>query len=215
MESNSNLYLKQLKLGPMENYIYIVGDLETQDVIVVDPAWDVNRICKETSDKDLSIKAIFLTHCHPDHTNGIEDLLTTHDIPVYVSKFEAPFYRSIQENIKIIDGDSSEKIGDIKIKIIHTPGHSPGSQCFLIENNLLSGDTLFIDSCGRCDLPGSDIKSMYVSIYEKLMNLPDNTIIYPGHQYHSLTTDTIGAQKKTNTCMKFTSFNEFSGYLLG
>jgi glyoxylase-like metal-dependent hydrolase (beta-lactamase superfamily II) len=215
MKNDPKLLLKQIQLGPMGNNIYIVGDLEKKEALVVDPAWDIDVIRQIESDTKIALKGVYCTHCHPDHTNGIGELLRTHNIPVYVSEKEAFFYAGIKENLKILHEDNTNKIGDMKIKILHTPGHSPGSLCFLIDNFLISGDTLFIDGCGRCDLPGSDVQEMYNSIYNKIMKLPDNTIVLPGHKYHNLDSDDLGSQKKTNKCMNFSNMENFKRYLLG
>jgi glyoxylase-like metal-dependent hydrolase (beta-lactamase superfamily II) len=106
------------------------------------------------------------------------------------------------------DGDQLE-LGALHFNVLHTPGHSPGGQCFLCENHLIAGDTLFIDGCGRCDLTGSDVEAMYHSIHGKLMALPDDTIIYPGHNYGPTPTDTLGNQKRTNRFLRATGKDDF------
>ena len=100
-------------------------------------------------------------------------------------------------------------MGNISFDILHTPGHTPGCLCFLAQGQLISGDTLFIDGCGSCDLPGGDAKTMYNSLYNILMKLPDETIVYPGHNYGPLPTDTIGGQKQTNPYLQCNNLKEF------
>ena len=153
----SPLLIEQFELGPMANYIYFIGDKETKEIVVVDPAWDVNFIRDKAQEAGLTIKGALITHGHPDHTNGINKLLETHDIPVYVSKEEASFYKPIGENIIEVDATFNLDVGNVHIDFLHTPGHTPGSQCFLVNGNLVAGDTLFLDGCGRCDLPGGTI----------------------------------------------------------
>lgn len=215
MGNNSSLIIQQMELGPMENYIYFIGDQDTNEIIVVDPAWEVDYIREQAQKQNLEIKAALITHGHPDHTNGIEDLLQTHDIPIYVSEQEASFYKPVGENIKDVKLDDTFKIGKFDIEFVHTPGHTPGSQCFLVEGNLVAGDTLFLDGCGRCDLPGGDAETMYDTIYNRLMKLPDSTIIYPGHNYHHKHFDSLENQKQTNPYMNCANLHEFVHHRMG
>ncbi len=212
---NSPLLIKQFELGPMQNYIYFIGNQDTKELVVVDPAWDVNQIRKEAEELGCTIKAALITHGHPDHTNGINELLKTHDIPVYVSEHEASFYKPIGENIREVDSNYRLELGNVHIDFMHTPGHTPGSQCFHVQGNLVAGDTLFLDGCGRCDLPGGDAEVMYDTIQNKLMRLPDSTIIYPGHNYHHLCCDSLAQQKETNHYMRCSSLQEFLHERLG
>jgi len=207
--TNPNLILQQTELGPMENYIYFIGDKESKDIMVVDPAWEVDYLRDSAAKQGFNIKGALITHGHPDHTNGIEDLLSTHDIPIYVSRHEAEFYKPIGENIKEVDDHFALELGSVKIEFMHTPGHTPGSQCFLVDGKLVAGDTLFLDGCGRCDMPGGDAEVMYDTISQRLMKLPDSTIIYPGHNYHHLSCDSLECQKQTNPYMQCKSLNEF------
>ncbi|MDD9898530.1 MAG: MBL fold metallo-hydrolase, partial [Candidatus Melainabacteria bacterium] len=209
------LIIEQFELGPMDNYIYIVGNSQTKEAVVVDPAWDVPSIEAKLAEQGLELKAALITHGHPDHTNGIEELLKTHDIPVYVSEHEASFYKPIGENIKEVDQNYQIELGDVKIDFVHTPGHTPGSQCFHVHGNLISGDTLFLDGCGRCDLPGGDAEVMYDTIANKLMTMPDSTIIYPGHNYHHLCCDSLEQQKQTNPYLQAEHLNQFISRRMG
>ena len=158
---------------------------------------------------------LFLTHGHPDHVNGLAELQRTHDIPVYISKHEAPFYMPKCKNLIKVDDGEKLCVGKISFKCILTPGHTPGCQCFLYDQHLITGDTLFIDGCGRCDLPGGDPKEMYHSLYKTLMNLPDNTIIYPGHNYGPTPTDTISHQKESNSYLQCNDLKEFLSERMG
>ena len=211
-----NLILKQMEVGPMENFIYFVGDKGTNEVAVIDPAWDVQFLLEEAKKNNLKIKAALVTHGHFDHTNGVEELLKSLDIPVYINKHEADFFNQYEikwgkENIKKTKSDEKIKIGNIEIRFVHTPGHTPGSQCFLIDNNLVSGDTLFINGCGRCDLPGGNVDEMFDTIYNKLMKMGDDTIIFPGHNYADKKHDTLESQKKTNPYMQYDNLMAFIG----
>ena len=207
----NKLLLKQLEIGPMQNFIYFVGDKEKKEVVVIDPAWDVKLILESAKKEDLKITGALVTHGHFDHTNGVEDLLSKLDIPVYINNTEADFFKFKwgKENVKKVHAGEKLKVGNTEIEFIHTPGHTPGSQCFLISDNLVSGDTLFIDGCGRCDLPGGDVDQMFNTICHKLMKMNDNTIIFPGHNYASKKHDTIKNQKLTNPYMQYDSLMSF------
>ena len=208
-----NLLLKQMEVGPMENFIYFIGDKDTKEVVVIDPAWDVNFLLNEAKNNDLTVKAALITHGHFDHTNGVEELLKTLDIPVYINKNEMDFFKFSwgKENLKKTESGDKIKIGNIEVQFVHTPGHTPGSQCFLISNNLVSGDTLFINGCGRCDLPGSNVEQMFDTIYNKLMKMDSNTIIFPGHNYADKKQDTLENQKRTNPYMQYDNLMAFVG----
>jgi glyoxylase-like metal-dependent hydrolase (beta-lactamase superfamily II) len=127
-----------------------------------------------------------------------------------VHKAEAEFLKALSPS-DVIKAESGDKIdvGGLEIQLVHTPGHTPGSQCFLVENRIVSGDTLFIGSCGRVDLPGSNPEQMYYSLTQKLMALPDDTILFPGHNYAPLKQATLGEQKKTNPYLRFASLKQY------
>ncbi len=205
----SSLFLKQVELGPMANYVYFVGDVKSREVAVVDPAWDVDRIVEIAQENDLTISKIFITHSHFDHINGVEALLSRTNAKVYINKAEAEFMRAVWPDLVKVESGDTIKVGEVDITFVHTPGHTPGSQCFLVRNNLLSGDTLFIGACGRCDLPGSSPEDMYYSLTQKLTKLDDRTIVFPGHNYARKPTSTIGDEKRTNPYLQFQSLQDF------
>lgn len=192
----------------MANFVYFVGDPKTREVLVVDPAWDVKSILQTAKEEDLKIKGALVTHAHFDHVNGLEDLLNATNGIAYVQRSETPYLKSVKANMKPVEGGEKIKVGNIEITFIHTPGHTPGSQCFLVENNLISGDTLFIGACGRCDLPGGNAQEMYESL-NLLSKLSDSTVLFPGHNYSEEPTSTIGNEKKTNPYMQFGNAKDF------
>ncbi len=217
------MILRQLELGPMMNFVYLIGCAETREAVVVDPAWDVDAILAAARETGLKINRIFLTHGHPDHMNGLESMLEATDARVYIHADETDYMRMAAELFRVPvefmsrrsanfqpvrDGDEV-LVGKLAVRFLHTPGHTPGSQCFLVENNLVSGDTLFIDACGRVDLPGGDPEKMWWSLNHRLRALDDDTILCPGHNYADRPTSTIGEQKRGNPYMQFRSLDEF------
>ena len=215
----SSLYFKQLEIGPMQNYVYLIGSMETRKVAVVDAAWEIDTILRIAAEDDLEITHALITHTHPDHVGGafagveiagVTELLEKCKAKVVVHKAEAGVLKGLSPSdmIKTDNGDKVE-VGGIEIQLLHTPGHTPGSQCFLVDGRIVAGDTLFIDACGRVDFPGGNAEQMYYSLTQKLMALPDETILFPGHNYAPLKQATIGEQKKTNPYLRFASLKQF------
>jgi hydroxyacylglutathione hydrolase len=204
------LYFKQIQIGPMQNFAYLIGDATKREALVVDAAWDIPAIVRIAEQDGYTINKALVTHYHQDHLGGdfqgykipgAAELLETVKAKIYVNKAEAPFLNRIAglsaSDIVQVDGGDTTNVGNIKVTFIHTPGHTPGSQCFLVENCLVAGDTLFIGSCGRVDLPGSNPEDMYYSL-QKLSKLTDETILYPGHNYAGQPSDTIAQQRRHN-----------------
>jgi hydroxyacylglutathione hydrolase len=217
------LYFKQIELGPMQNFVYLIGSLQTRKTAVVDPAWQIDEILRIAASDEMEITHALVTHTHPDHVGGrfagiqiegVEELLGKCRAKVVVHKSESEFLNSLSAS-DLIKADSGDKldIGGLEIQLLHTPGHTPGSQCFLVGNRIVSGDTLFIGSCGRVDLPGSNPEQMYYSLTQKLMALPEETVLFPGHNYSDRPTSTIGEQKKSNPYFQFRSLKQFLGAL--
>ena len=198
-----------MEIGPMENFVYLVGDKNTREVLVVDPAWQVDTILRVAKEEGLQIKGALVSHYHFDHTNGIEELLGSVDCPIYVNRNDAPFMEFSHECIKGVDSGDKVRVGDVEIELIHTPGHTPGSQCFHVDKQLISGDTLFIGACGRTDLPGGDTQEMYYTLTQRLMKFDDSTILCPGHNYSSKSTSTMGDEKRTNPYLMCDSLQNF------
>jgi glyoxylase-like metal-dependent hydrolase (beta-lactamase superfamily II) len=222
MATENRIYLRQAEIGPMANFIYIIGDPKTRKAAVVDPAWDIDAIIDAANRDGYEIDKILITHYHQDHLGGhmmgqtIEgaaNLLAKVKAKVYLNKHEAEGAKKVaglsDSDIVKVDAGDVLKVGDLEVKFLHTPGHTPGSQCFLVDGNLISGDTLFVNSCGRVDLPGSDPEAMYHSLNSTLKNLDDDTVVYPGHAYSNEPSSTIGRQKRTNMYMRFPSLGDF------
>ncbi len=222
MAAQSRIHLRQVELGPMANFVYLIGDPSTRKAAVVDPAWDVAAIIDLAERDGYQIDKILITHYHPDHLGGrlmglsiqgAAEMLSRVKAKVYLNKHETEGAKQIaglsdSDLVKVEAGDLF-KVGELEVRFIHTPGHTPGSQCFLVEGNLISGDTLFVNSCGRVDLPGADPEAMYHSLNDTLRKLDDSTVVYPGHAYAPEPSTTIGAQKRTNPYMRFNSVDDF------
>jgi len=219
--NESALYLRQLELGPMQNFVYLVGDPVTRDCVAVDPAWDIDTIVRMVEADDMRLTGALVTHTHQDHVGGslaswgmpgripgVEELLERVPAKVYVNKAEREFMRGFGSDLVKVDNHDTLTIGRLTLTFMHTPGHTPGSQCFLVDGRLVSGDTLFIGSCGRTDLPGSDPSEMYYSLTQRLSALPDDTILLPGHNYGGAAS-TIGQEKRENPFLRFASLGDF------
>lgn len=211
------LYLKQMELGPMQNFVYLIGDRQTRDCVVVDPAWEIDEIVDTAAADGMRVRGVLVTHTHQDHVGGhlfgfdipgVEELLAKTPAKVYVHKAEREFLQGFGSDLVPVEGGETVQVGRMTVTFLHTPGHTPGSQCFLVDGRLVSGDTLFIRSCGRTDLPGSDPKEMYESLTRRLGALPDDTVVFPGHNYGGIST-TIGEEKRHNPMMRFASMGEF------
>lgn len=209
MKLVENLILEQIQAGPMENFSYFIGDAKTKEVALVDPAWELDGLCKRAEKNGYKITAVLLTHGHYDHSQGVEELLSYHNVPVYVSECETTFHLAGSKDVRYTKDKEKIKIGNIEIECLHTPGHTPGGQCFKCFDVLITGDTLFIDGCGRCDLPGSDVKAMFHSLFNCIKELPDSTIIYPGHDYGPVPYATLAEQKKTNPYLIAKDMDDF------
>ena len=205
-----HLYLKQIEVGPMENFVYLIGDTEKRECVMVDPAWEVDRVVKIAADDGMKITGGLVTHTHYDHVNGVEDLVRLAGCPVYIHKAESGQLKGMKSEIKKVEGGDALSIGNLQIRFLHTPGHTPGSQCFLVDERLISGDTLFINACGRCDLPGGNAEQMYESL-QRLGKLPEDTILMPGHNYAEIPASTIGQEKRHNPYYQCHSLDEFLG----
>ncbi len=194
--------IRQMEIGPMENFVYFLGDPDSREVVVVDPAWEVDTIFKRAQEEDLKIVGALISHRHHDHTNGIGELLERVSVPIYIHKKDAEFTTFPRSTFTEMSHGDSITVGKAKIDFLHTPGHTAGSQCFRIQNHLITGDTLFINGCGRCDFPSGDVEEMYYTLTQKIMRLPEETVIHPGHNYAATPIATLGEQKKENPYLR-------------
>ncbi len=200
--------IEQFLVGEMDNFTYLIIDEKSKNSIIVDPSWDLEVIFDFLNKNKLDNEFIINTHSHFDHVLGNDQVVKTTGAKIIQHKASP-----LKKDIEVKDGESI-KFGSSYIKIIHTPGHSGDSICLIIDDKIiLTGDTLFVGSCGRIDLPGSDPNEMYYSIYNKLINLDENLIVYPGHHYGSTKTSILTDEKKSNFVFKFHNLEEFVRYM--
>lgn len=210
MSDDNPLIVEQIEIGPMANFTYIVGSRTTREVAIVDPAWDIDGLLAHLAERDYTLTAALATHYHPDHIGGgirghdiagVAELMEKSPVKVYAHRHEADGVKKVtglsDSDLVRVDSGDTLALGEIEVEFLHTPGHTPGSQCFRIRNTLVSGDTLFVDGCGRVDLPGSDSEQMYHSL-QRLKALPDDTLVLPGHNYSAVPNATMGDTKKMN-----------------
>ncbi|MCH8176974.1 MAG: MBL fold metallo-hydrolase [Proteobacteria bacterium] len=210
--SESGFKIHAMELGPMENFVYLVEDIGTRRTAVVDPAWEVDTIV-DTADKlGLNITDILLTHSHHDHINGIEGILSHVDAEVHLLKPEYEFWQRELDKPNLHNGGDEISLGDSKITIQHTPGHTPGSACYQLGNEIITGDTLFVFGCGRCDLNGGNPEQMYQTLKNMKERLPEDMLIHPGHNYSVTKTSTLGEQIEGNPFMHYEDEEQFTNY---
>jgi hydroxyacylglutathione hydrolase len=188
------MLIKQLDIGYMDNFCYIVGCEKTRKALVIDPGRDVDRIVSAAEKQGLEIEAIVNTHAHGDHTAGNAELKSLTGAKIIIHALDAAGYPKADVFLK---DEKTLQLGAITFEVIHTPGHTPGGICLHAQGNLFTGDTLFVGDSGRTDLPGGDRPTLGKSI-RRLMQLPEDTIIWPGHDYGPTPTSTIGWEKRHN-----------------
>jgi glyoxylase-like metal-dependent hydrolase (beta-lactamase superfamily II) len=219
---DGRLYFRQLLSGrdfahgdplasQMVNFVYAVGDRQTGEALLVDPAYRVADLLDMLEADGMRCVGILGTHYHPDHLGGsmagfsiegVATLLERVSVPVHVQRDEVPWVEratgvTADHLVPHESGDVVE-VGAVRVELLHTPGHTPGSQCFLVDGRLVSGDTLFLDGCGRTDLPGSDPEAMYESLTTRLARVPDDTVVFPGHLYSAEPSASMGDTRRTN-----------------
>src|SRR5690606_28100769 len=206
----------------MVNFVYLIGDRETKEAVVVDPAYDVAGICDLLDADDMRLTGALVTHYHPDHVGGsmmgygiqgVAELLAQRPVPIHVQEPEAAGVLRVTgaSASDLVEHQSGDTVmaGEVPIELIHTPGHTPGSQCFLVDGRLVSGDTLFLEGCGRTDLPGGDATELYYSLTQRLAKVSDDTVLFPGHQYSVEPSAPMGETRRTNFVFRPSSLEQW------
>ncbi len=232
---DDRLYFRQLLAGrdfarddllarQMLNFVYLIGDRDTGDAVAVDPAYGPTELVEVVGAEGLRLTGILATHWHPDHCGGdlmgssiagLRELLALDDVsaPVHIQRDEAEWLKRTtglsDSDLALHDSGDTVMVGQIPVRLVHTPGHTPGSQCFVVDGRLVAGDTLFLDGCGRTDLPGGDADAMYESLTQRLAAIPDDTVLYPGHMYAPDPFATMGETRERNYVFRMRSIDQW------
>lgn len=208
--SNDGIFVHQLRLGPWDNFIYFIGDRQTRKVAVVDPAWHAPTILREAERLDVTIAALLCTHSHFDHVNAVDELLRSLDVPVHMLAPEVEFSGFRCENLVVSRPGDTVKIGaQLELEMMHTPGHTPGSCSYRLRDAIVTGDTLFVNGCGRCDFVGGDPEVMFTTLRSLVDKLPADTLMYPGHDYGPTPSATVDEQLRDNPYLQHRTVAEF------
>jgi hydroxyacylglutathione hydrolase len=219
----------------MRNFVYLVGDSDSRRAWLVDPTWDADGLLRNVEAAGFALAGVLLTHWHPDHAGGdlyglqVEGAARVRErtgVPIHAHREEATWLaRSAglrEADLTFFASGQVLELGAVRARCLHAPGHTGGSTCFLVWDDgapadrprtLLSGDVLFVGACGRVDLPGSDPREMYLSLHERLTPLPDDTVVYPGHDYGERPTSTLGEERRTNPYLNFASLESWLGQM--
>jgi len=204
--------VEQLRVGFMAVFCYLVSCPRTKEALVIDPAGDEEQVVEGVREKGLDLKYIVNTHGHADHTCGNKAVKELTGAKILIHELDEAMFHSREgeqmarvwgftpspaADITLKDGDKIV-VGDVSLEVIHTPGHSPGGICLLGDGHLFTGDTLFVGAIGRTDLPGASMEQFMRSIKERLMVLPGETIVWPGHDYGETPSSTIEREARTN-----------------
>jgi glyoxylase-like metal-dependent hydrolase (beta-lactamase superfamily II) len=233
--ADSRLYFRQLLAGvdfarddqlarQMVNFAYLIGDRGTGETLVVDPAYAVRELVEIAAADGMQVTGALVTHYHPDHVGGsmagweiegVAELLGIDDVdaPLHVQRDEATGMKRAtgvsDSDLVLHESGDVVSIGAIPVTLLHTPGHTPGSQCFIVDGRLVAGDTLFLDGCGRTDLPGGDSDEMYRSLTQRLAIVPDDTVLYPGHLYSPEPSATMGETRRRNYVFRLPTLEQW------
>ncbi|MGV0834051.1 MBL fold metallo-hydrolase [Mycolicibacterium thermoresistibile] len=232
MSDSDRLYFRQLLSGrdfaagdmiaqQMRNFAYLIGDRQTGECVVVDPAYAANDLVDAAEADGMRLSGVLVSHHHPDHVGGsmmgftlkgVAELLERTEVPVHVNTHEADWVSRITEiplsDLTAHDHGDKIKVGDIDIELLHTPGHTPGSQCFLVDGRLVAGDTLFLEGCGRTDFPGGDVDAMFHSL-QALAKLPGDPTVYPGHWYSAEPSASLDEVRRTNYVYRASNLDQW------
>jgi len=230
---DDRLYFRQLLSGrdfalgdqmarQMVNFVYLIGDRATGEAVIVDPAYAVQDLLNILDTDGMTLTGVLGTHYHPDHVGGqmagwslegISALLEKVQVPIHLQKEELPWVERTTGvgPADLVGHDSGDvvRVGSVGVELIHTPGHTPGSQCFLVDGRLVAGDTLFLDGCGRTDLPGADPVAMYESLHTRLARVPDDAVLFPGHLYSQDPSQSMGDTRRLNYVFRPRSVEEW------
>ena len=208
--SEEGIFVHQFELGPWDNFIYLVGDKTTRTCAVVDPAWDADVILEEAAKLDVQITDILCTHSHFDHVNRVDALVEKLDVPVHMLREEVDFSGFRSENLRPRSPGDVLNVGKhLEVTFMHTPGHTPGSTTYRIRDAIVTGDTMFVQGCGRCDFVGGDPEVMFGTLKGLVESLPRETRMYPGHNYGPVTVSTLTEELAENPYLQHQTVRDF------
>jgi hydroxyacylglutathione hydrolase len=210
--SDQPYVIDAMELGPMENFVYLISDTKSKRAAVVDPAWDIPTVLAKARQRGVTITDILLTHSHHDHINGIEQVLAKYDAQLHLSKAEAEFWGRHLDLPTLHHGGDMIDLGETQIRLLLTPGHTPGSACYQLGDEVITGDTMFVFGCGRCDLHGGDPEVMFDTLARMGRELPGSARILPGHNYSVTPSSTMAEQIEGNPFMHFETKADFVDY---
>jgi len=206
----------------MENFVYLLGDRDTRECLVVDPAWDVDGIIACAEADDMAIRGVLVSHWHPDHVGGdmfghdvqgLAQVKALIDVPVYVHAADAPWVAAMTglapSDLELVANGHRLEVGKVEVECLHTPGHTEGSLCFRCGQALVAGDTLFLQGCGRTDLPGGDVEEMWRTLSERLLALPSDLVLYPGHDYGDRPHAPLSEVRQSNVALQAPDYAAF------
>jgi len=207
--------------GQMRNFAYLIGDRQTGDTVVVDPAYAAQDLVDVLESDGMHLAGVLVTHHHPDHVGGsmmgfelkgLAELMERASVPVHVNAHEAEYVSRItgiaRSELTAHEHGDVVNVGDIDIELLHTPGHTPGSQCFLLDGRLVAGDTLFLEGCGRTDFPGGDVDEMFRSL-QALAQLSGDPTVFPGHWYSAQPSAPLEEVKRTNYVYRASNLDQW------
>ena len=204
------LYVRQLKLGPMDNFVYLLGAEGSRETAIVDPAWDVAAAMQAAEEDGRKITHALVSHHHHDHANGLPDVLAQGGIRLYAHRADVPrLAPGVRSEVVSVDAGDVIEVGPLRVSAMHTPGHTPGSTCWHAGDGLFAGDTVFVNACGRCDLAGGDPERMFQSL-NRVARLPGEVRLYPGHDYGDVPVSSIARERERNPYFqKLASLTDF------
>lgn len=238
------LYFRQLRVGvdfgksvpqaaAMQNLVYLIGDRQTGETLVIDPAWATGELLDLMERDGMRLSGVLVTHYHPDHiggsmfgmqVQGLAEILARTPCPIHTHRLELEGVQKVAglSRSDLTGHDSGDRVavGAVEVELLHTPGHTPGSLCFRLRAQpgaspgarqgdvLISGDTLFLRGCGRVDLPGGDVDEMFRTMTERLGSLPPDTVVYPGHDYGGGSA-TLSQLQRTNIYLRVSDLSSW------
>ncbi len=231
-ETQDRLYFRQLLSGrdyaagdmianQMRNFAYLIGDRQTGDCVVVDPAYAAGDLVDILEGDGMHLSGVLVTHHHPDHVGGtmmgftlagLAELMDRQSVPIHVNTHEAQWVSRTTEipmsELTAHEHGDKVAVGAVEIELLHTPGHTPGSQCFLVDGRLVAGDTLFLEGCGRTDFPGGDVNEMFRSL-QQLAALSGDPTVFPGHWYSAEPSAPLEEVKRTNYVYRASNLDQW------